>query len=391
MSSLNRRSILRWLLLVAVLVFTITVAHRKGNDINVYLHAADQLWNSVDPYISNPYNQYLYGPFFALLLKPLTLLGYPIARVVWALLCMAALYRSWDIFRKEVLVPAAFSEKLISRMGLVLLLLSVNVYIHNLNLGQVTLPMLWCIIEGMYQIRKSRPWLGSAILAFGINLKILPLLVLFYYFLNRRWKPIILTMGILVLLLLIPALFIGWEANLAFHGHWLQMINPVGKKFGVEINDGCVSINCLMSRLPLSLDAMKWSTLVLRLIVVAVMTIYFFRRRNMARTSVQYWKDISMLFLVILLVFPHQMKYSMLFILPTGAYLLYRFYQQGSRWKGIYYLSAFCLVVPAIMGRDIIGNSATDFLDTIGILGIINALLFALLISEKEKAPSEVR
>ncbi|NND94454.1 MAG: DUF2029 domain-containing protein [Flavobacteriales bacterium] len=387
----NRRPYLKWLLLLAILIFTISISHRKGNDINVYLHAADQLWDGSDPFVSNPYNNYLYGPSFALLLKPLTLLGYPIARVIWALICMLCLYRVWHIFRHDILARSALGEKQKSWIGFVLLLLSVNVYIHNLNLGQVTLPILWCLIEGLNRIRKGDLIIGGFILAMGIDMKILPLLALYYLFLKGRIQPIIITVISLLVIMLIPAVFIGWETNLDFHIHWLDVINPVGKRFAAEINDGCISINCLLSRLPLEDGVMSLLTNILRLIVLVIMSIFYIKRRKVELTTMDHWRDWSIMLLGVLMIFPHQMKYSMLFIVPAGAYLLVRFIVQGKKWNSYYIIGAFCLVIPAIMGRDIIGNATTDFLDTIGILGILTIVLFVLLLIPSAASVKEIQ
>ncbi len=91
--------IIGYSVLALLIVYVIAKSYSKGNDINVYLHAGTQLLSGEDPYVENPFNNYLYSPLFAMLMAPLSALGLSIGRVFWALFNCFLIYRTWQIFR----------------------------------------------------------------------------------------------------------------------------------------------------------------------------------------------------------------------------------------------------------------------------------------------------
>ena len=384
--STRTRSVRRWhmagrFVLLLLVVYVIAKSYSKGNDINVYLHAGNQIISDIDPFNENPYNNYLYSPLFALLMAPLSMLGLPIARVIWALLNCFLIYRTWNIFKVHSDYPSRMSERMKVTLVACSALLAFNSFNHNLILGQMTVLMLWMVIESLHRIRNGQWMLGALILGLGINIKIIPLFALGYLLLDKRFKALGTTLLVLILLMILPAIFLGWEQNMALHEHWLEVINPFKSKFGLEKNDGCVSLNCLWSRLSGDESLLNGLTNFSRLIVILLFS-YYMLIRNRYNDSLRFWREASLVLMAIILFFPHQMKYTMLFILPATIYFLYGFLQseKDERNRPIYYLLGFCFILPAIIGRDIIGNAATDFFDTIGMMGILNLLIFLVLV-----------
>lgn len=379
-----------YLIFLLLGAYVITKSYVKGNDINVYLHAAQEFISGGNPYIDNPFNKYLYSPFFTVLLAPLTYLGFPLARVAWALLNCFLLFRSWQIFEREILSQTDWSQSRKNLFAAVALLLSFNAFNHNLILGQMTVFMLWTVIESMYQIRKGNLILGTVILALGINIKIIPILGLIYLFFKGRIKALVWTGSMLLLMMVIPMLFTGWENNILLHTSWFEAINPSGSKFGLEVNDGCVSVNCLLSRTTLDAGLQKLLTNAIRLILLSLFLYRIFKSRaNPSITNA--WREWSMILMGILLIFPHQMKYTMLFIVPAAIYFLFEFFNTWTKDERIMYglPLGICFILPAIIGRDLIGNAATNFFDTIGLMGIFNLIIFLFLIFyvQRNEAP----
>ncbi len=377
-------------LLVVLGAYIIAKSYGKGNDINVYLHAGGQIISGEDPYVENPFNNYLYSPLFALLMAPLSFLGLPIARVIWALFNCFLIYRTWNIFK----LHSSYVQHMSQRSQVLLVacsaLLAFNSFNHNLILGQMTVLMLWMVAESLHRIT-SRQWLlGAMILALGINIKIIPLFALGYLLLDQRYKALGMTLVGLILFMILPAVFLGWEENMSLHRHWIEVINPFKSKFGLEVNDGCVSLNCLWSRLAVDASLLSKLTNVSRLLVILLFSYYMLIRKKY-NDSLRFWREFSLVMMAIILFFPHQMKYTMLFILPAAMYFLFGFLQSESseRRRPVYYLLGFCFILPAIIGRDIIGNTATDFFDTIGMMGILNLIIFLMLVFWKPSVKAD--
>ena len=76
--------------LVALLVFTIQSARKAlrehGCDLTCYLDAGALALRGETPYDTAAYFEYLYSPFFALAISPLSLLPVAVASVIWSLL-----------------------------------------------------------------------------------------------------------------------------------------------------------------------------------------------------------------------------------------------------------------------------------------------------------------
>jgi hypothetical protein len=319
-------------------------------------------------------------------MAPLSFLGLPIARVIWALFNCFLIYRTWNIFK----LHSGYVQRMSQRNQVLLVacsaLLAFNSFNHNLILGQMTVLMLWMVAESLHRISRGEWLLGAIILALGVNIKIIPLFALGYLLLDQRYKALGFTLVGLVFFMVLPALVLGWEENMALHRHWIEVINPFKSKFGLEVNDGCVSLNCLWSRLEGDASLLSKLTNASRLIVIILFSYYMFARRRYS-DSLRFWREFSLVMMAIILFFPHQMKYTMLFILPAAMYFLFGFFQSeaSERRHPINYLLGFCFILPAIIGRDIIGNTATDFFDTIGMMGILNVLIFVLLVFWKPK------
>lgn len=81
--------------------------------------------------------------------------------------------------------------------------------------------------------------------------------------------------------------------------------------------------------------------------------------------------------LVSILLFPHQMKYVLLYFVPAGAYVLLYLLgvfskkdKQPARVKWIIYSSIFLLLLFALSGRDIMGEHIVDVIDFYHVQGL---------------------
>lgn len=378
-----------------------------GNDINVYLYAAQSYLNGDNMYTNNPYNFYLYSPLFALLLSPFALLPWELSRCLWLFINVACLWRIFIIIKAYCQNHVRLNKKNYQIWVGILALLSAGFVNHNVNLGQITILILWLTIEAVEKAYKGNWAKAGMLLALGINIKIIPIIVIGYWFLHGKFKAIATTIIVLSFTFLAPALFSGWERNTALHQTWAETINPDREKYAFENNNGCHSLNAVLpaflytypegdspvlGNFNRKITSLDYDTLknILRFLqiffLLSVAVIVFYKAAHRRNTLLYHWWELSYLLLIGLLVLPHQMKYSMLYFVPIAAYVAYYFLYLlqckialGLGHKIAGGLSLVLILILSIMGRDIIGDEVVNFLDFYHFMGLSNLAFVGIL------------
>lgn len=393
--NVNRRRGTLLVVAAVCLIAAIKASTSKSIDIHVYLHAAGQFSSGQDIYSNNPHNRYLYSPLFAMLLQPLAQIDWSWARFLWLIVNGLAGVRVWILLRRLAApwLPALGRSRWLLGAGVVILALEfLN---QNLNLGQITLLILWLTVEGCLLVLGGRPVPGAALLALGVNIKIVPVLALAYLLCRRAWMGVGLSVAFLVFYAVFPAVQTGWTTNLELHERWLASINPGQGEFVFEQDKGCQSLNCTLSAYLLDPDAPEnrgyhpaWARMttsallpVMRaaqLAVILALVIPIVQHRDQGGPdSLQTFREIGCLLVVSLLVFPHQMAYVTLYAVPAAAYVfLYGLvlWTSGDSWRlheRVLFGASVCLAaLVAVQGRDLIGNAAVNLFRFYRLLGL---------------------
>ena len=378
-----------------------------GTDINVYLYASKQLFRGENIYADNPYNLYLYSPLFAGLLGLISWMDWGLARVIWLLLNVGLAYRIWILLQHMLISWPELKPAYRRGFGWAILFISFGFLNHNFNLGQITVLILWLSLEGTWRVLQGQPIRGAALLALGINIKILPLFFGFYLFTKGKFKASVYTAIFTGITLMLPALWFGWNHNSELLGHWQERITPSGDQYVFEKTNGCQSLNCLMaaylydfpeSELSHAYEANRklaripQDTLVIVLqcsrlaLLLSIIPLVLFKRRQRLNPKVYLIYELAYVSLVTVLVFPHQMKYAMLYTVPAGAYLIRYFFtvlSSGEKLRpdeaalGLFIASI--LLVLALIGRDIVGDQIVNTLDYYHYMGLVNLVFLIML------------
>ena len=429
------RTLAAWGAGFACLAYLVARTLHGGTDINVYLYAAGQFLRGENIYANNPFNAYYYGPLFALTLVPLSIPDMPVARVLWMLINVGLAMRLWVVW---VGLASSLSRPRQRLWTIAVILLAAGFLNHIFLLGQVTILILWLTLEGIFQVARGRPLLGAALVALGINFKIIPLLVLAYLGMRGQLRALAYTLALFGITLLAPAAVHGWTYNSELLRTWRTVINPAGEKFAFEDNDGCQSLNAVLPAyfydfrggasaaaprrqkvdLPRTIVAVSRPALTVILQASRVLLLLVLSgamlprswlggplhelparlRRALGADEVEakrtdgtmptpfYW-EVAILCLVTISVFPHQMKYSMLYFVPAGAYVLYFYLAmaegQVARRRGdtvVRGVAVGLMAVLAVSGRDLIGSRAVDILDYYHVMGITVLLFLPILL-----------
>lgn len=316
----------------------------NGGDFNTYLAAAQKLREGANCYnIWLQYGnskvplQYGYSPLFAAFLIPFTYLPvwlpqllFLIADIFWITRVLKLLMELLDI-----------REPRLQQWWLVLVLLfSLRFILHNLEMVQLNIFLLWLSVEGLYQIfYRERKLAGALLLALGINFKLLPLVFVPYLIYRGQWKAFGVVSVLAVFFLFLPALFFGVEMNAQLHRDWWSIINPLNDRYNAGQNADSYRIHGLAALFAsyfsknheghfqiliaeVSNTALQWLINGMRMIVV-IFTFFFLRTLPFreANNRKHFVAEVAYLLLVTPLIFPQQNKWAFVYLLPAFAYI----------------------------------------------------------------------
>jgi len=331
---------LNYFLILVGIVFLLAELNRVS-DFGIFLEASKdlqegkniyQIWYGVG-------FRYYYSPLFALILTPLTYIPNYLAASLWSFLGMALFIRTIYLLHGYILKTTEPGK-----LNGLFILSGITVIYANFHNNQMSAFLLWVIIESLEQVRKGHWSAGSIILALGINIKLIPLVLIPYLVYRKRYKAAITTLFLIVGFWLLPAIFIGWDFNIALLKSYWNYINPTLSQNVLDIDEpGLLSLSSLittwftdqfsLNELGLRRHFLVLSDKTIGIIIFSVrivfilISLYFLKWPPFTKPrshAHQLW-EISYLCLVAPLIFPHQQNYGFFLILPALFYILYIF------------------------------------------------------------------
>lgn len=375
--------ILKIVLALIILIFCIDRA-RKDTDFDVYLEAAKVLLSGGDIFDEDLTLdvQYFYSPFFALILVPFSFLPAFIVKLAWLLLNVFFIYRIWVLLSKylDQSVLTIPQKKLLVFIPHIIL---VGFIIDNFHMAQVTFFILWATLESIRLIFYNRMIAGAILLGIVINIKLLPLPIILYLIYRNHWKAAFATFCVAVVLLFVPAIFIGIDYNSFLLESWWRMINPTKESFTLETNLLTFNLPALITALFIEnregekILEIPYSTLE-RLIMTAriifvIITLFFlgtlpFRK---APSRLHQFREIAYILLATVLLFPQQNKYANVYLLPALTYIAYfllvQFRSNRMMFTSPFYIFVCVLLFISIAfmcltGKSIVGDELSVWL-----------------------------
>jgi len=381
----------------------------RGGDFDVYLDAAIKLNDGQNIYLPTFYKnlltddiplQYFYSPLFALILIPFTA-NFFVTELVWLLLTGFLLYRTWILIIRYFDISVFGSKDFYIWAGITFFFIF-RFILYNVAMVQVTIFLLWAFFESINLIKKDKPILGALLLAFSINIKLMPLVALPYLIYRGYYKGFIYVIIFILIFLFLPSIFIGHDFNVFLLKEWWVVINPANVEHMMEpeinsqslvgvipvfITESVGELEFKRNILNLSVETAELITNIVRLLLI-LLTVYFlkspFKKYISRLTEI---RALSYIALIVPLIFPHQQKYAFIFILPMIIYLSYYciVMWKYNRNKNFLIYFSFLLLISIIyspiIGTDIIGRNLYYFLHHFRILGIgtLLLILFAIL------------
>lgn len=330
---------------IILFIYAIVESQNKG-DLTIYLEASKDLFTGGNIYINKYIDgyHYFYSVLFAILIYPLSFLPITIANFIWAAFNIFLVWRIFLLIKNFLpLHDFTKNELLFLRIGGFAFSLR---FIHeNIHCMQVTILLLFLCLLGLKLIFSNKPLTGSALIALGINIKLLPIVLLPYIFYRGFFKAGILVTVFYFLLLFLPSVIIGWEFNASLLSTWKDLINPMNSGHILDTEERSFhGLSTLLSTLlvqnvpdiyalPLkrniadvSLETLSFILNSVRILLICL-TLLFLKTYPFRNTTsmTHRFREISYLLLLIPLIFPHQQHYNFLFICPAFIYCLYSF------------------------------------------------------------------
>lgn len=197
-------------------------AYREGGERNRgalarWLPTTDVI-ESGKPY--GPGHWFPLPPTVLLALKPLAAVGFVGAAIIWAGLKLAGLTASGALYLRQIGQSAM-------PFGVVVMaaLFGLRPIVADLQHGNVNIFMFVFLAFGWGFYATRRDLLAGVMTAAAIVMKVTPGLLLVYFLYKREWR-VCAAAGITLLLLVIvvPAAFIGMDATLRLHREWFDML-----------------------------------------------------------------------------------------------------------------------------------------------------------------------
>lgn len=343
---LNKKLLLRYIVALILIALAFIEAGQQ-NDFDIFLAASIDMVKGKDIFsmLYNELYHYYYSSFFALLIYPLTFIGDYTASLIWLLFNGLLLFRIWQLLL-EYLPLNSWTDRLKMIFSIVVWLFMIRFIRDNYHLGQVTIFLLWICLESIRLSAKKRSLSAGFLLALGINIKILPIVVLPYLIYRKQFKTALFTIIGLLLLFVIPMLFLGVDRQMDLVGSRWILLDPLSSMRSLDVTERSYhSLTTLLSTLfyadargTFSMDIRRhildlpgdqvFMIIDIARISLILLFLFFLKWPPFKRASSELMKiwELSYLLLIIPLIFPHQLQYAFFFSLPTITYLSYRLF-----------------------------------------------------------------
>lgn len=327
--------------MVALAIFLIIEARRQC-DFNIFFTAGKDILNGENLYtkIYQGWLHYYYSPLFALAISPFTYFPEYVITLLWLVLNVYLFYRIWEIL-SDWLELKLFSVSIQRWFLWGSIFLCIQGIRDNIHYHQITIMMVYLTLQGIDLILKKKEWQGGALIALGINIKILPIVFFPYLLYRGYWKGALSVILAWVGFLFLPAIFIGWEYNTFLLREWWSGIDPSQTENVLDWSRA--GFGSLVTALfhsqegetrPIFITQLSMASIVfitngLRLFI-AIFTLYFLRTLPFqeAKNNLHRLWEVGYLFMVIPFLFPHQQNYAYFFLYPAVVYLMYIFYKK---------------------------------------------------------------
>ena len=203
-----------------------------------------------DDQLYDRHPDYLYPPFFLVLLRPLTYISPIAAAVLWQLGKYAALVTgftlAWSLLARAGPLPV------VVKVGSVIM--SLRFVASDLGHGNVNIFIACLVVLAVWLLARGRPLLCGLTVATAACIKVTPALWVAYLFYKRQWRALLgVLIGVVLALEVVPLLVVSPAMNHALLGRWYTRVvhgyAAEGHVYSTRMNQSLVAVsNRLLGR-----------------------------------------------------------------------------------------------------------------------------------------------
>lgn len=351
---------------VACTLIYCSIEARGRGDLSIFLLASRNLFQGKDIYTITYFDgyHYYYSVLFACLIYPFNFLPTYINHLLWELLNACFLYFIIRIICRY-LNSDLLGNKQKGVLFIICFIFSLEFVWANFHYLQITICILFLALYGIDAVFNGNKLLGSILIALSINFKLLPIVLLPYLLYRREFLASFYVVISLLFMLFIPSLLIGFHQNNVLLASYRTLLKAGNYNSIIDEDIGFFDLPALLfslltdkfpSNSPLhfkrnitsfNLTQFYYILNGFRLVLI-LFSLYFFRSKpfTIQENKIHRYWEISYLFLLVPLIFPHQKDYAFLFIVPAMSYIFYYLfiYYKSIKNSKFYFLLSGCIL-----------------------------------------------
>jgi hypothetical protein len=331
--------------LVAAVVFDVRI-RRSMVDFGVYHVAAGRAVAGEPLYREEDgHYKFKYLPAFALAMAPFARLDLRTAKAVWFALSVGLLaaFVRWTVY---ALPGRRRSERFLMIVAVVLM---AKFYGHELTLGQSNILLGTVLVAALLAVEARRPLVAGALFGLAVFVKPYAVILLPWVAVSCGLGAAVVSSGVVLTGLLLPAAIYGWSGNLDLLFAWYRTVT--GSTASTLVGGDNISLAGMWGKwLGAGPAAMILATAsgIAMLVLVAVA---WLKRRTVAAPE---YLEVALLMLLIPLLSPQGWDYVLLLATPAVVCLLDRWGDLRMSWRAV---SAAALLVMGLTLYDVMGRA----------------------------------
>ncbi len=379
---LFRKGTFLLILLAFILFLLLFIFKIKGDmvDFEVNYEAGKRLSMGETLYrTADEHYMFKYLPASSILYLPLSYLPLDVAKAIWYFLVIFCSFSLVYISYK--ILP---SRKIKSIYVIVIPpLILAKFFFREIQLGQINtlvttilLLMIWFLVYDKKLNPSKKEIFAGLFWGLGTAMKPYALIFFPYFIVKKKWKSLLSGIGILLVALLAPSLFYGFQGNLLVIKEWASTLSQSTPSL-ITSQDN-ISIVAFFAKWTGSQNiALVLSGLVIALLAFLVLFLVL-KGKEIPRASVL---ECSGLLILIPLVSPLGWDYTLLISVLGIMIIMNNYFRYTKLWRGVLVVN-FCIVSLSlydIMGRELYATFMSWSVITINFLVIFGYLAYLRL------------
>jgi hypothetical protein len=317
--------------------------------------------------------QYKYFPAFALAMVPFTWMPKPIAEFLWFTLTVAM---AGALLRLSLVT---LPDRRMSAKTLIWLTLLLNgkFLVKELGFGQFNLPVALLLLGAVMAARHGRPSTAGSLVATGVFVKPYALVLAPWLAWRLGWRSLVPFTVVLVLGLVLPAAWYGWNGNVTLLHEWYRTVTQTTgpNLLGFEnISFASMWAKWIEPGRTAAILALATSVTAVAAGIVAM--------SGWRRVPNPDYLDVAYFLVLIPLLSPQGWDYTLVIALPAYMCLVDRWRELSPNWRAVA-LTGFFFTSFTIF--DLLGRSLYRHLMQLGAISVGAVLIAICLIQLRSR------